>query len=214
MKTRDIGHASGAGPAFPGMLPIDPGTADLAERVRQRIVAVQTPGGGGTGTTWAADGLVVTNHHVVPGERAVVQLRDGRAFDAAVVGRDASHDLAALRVPARGLTALEPRQEPLRPGELVFAVGNPWGEPAVVTGGVVLAAGGRVVRADVRLAPGNSGGPLVDARGRVVGINAMIAGGVAVAIPAAAVSAFVASLSGELPAEALRHCPVTLPQHS
>lgn len=89
----------------------------------------------------------------------------------------------------------------LRPGSLVFAAGNPWGQRGVLTGGIVLALGAAtpenpahvsdVIRADLQLAPGNSGGPLADARGRVVGINSMISGGMAVAIPAHTVEAFL-----------------------
>lgn len=173
----------------------DAGIADLAEHVRTGIVAVGTNQGGGTGTVWSADGLVITNHHVVPSNRVGVEFRDGRAAEGTVVARDPEADLAAVRVPFDGLNRLGSRDSgPPRVGELVFAAGNPWGERWVVTAGVVLAAGKRAIHADVRLAPGNSGGPLVDARGRVVGINAMIAGGAAVAIPAAVVQSFVETL--------------------
>lgn len=165
----------------------------LADRARRGYVSVQSRNGGGSGTVWAADGLIVTNHHVAPGERATVALHDGREFAAAVLGRDPEHDLAMLKVQADGLEPLERRTAPLRPGELVFAMGNPWGERAVLTGGVVFASTGSVVRADVRLAPGNSGGPLIDAAGRLAGINSMIAGRIAVAVPTAAIEAFAAA---------------------
>ena len=175
--------------------PPDAGTAQLAEHLRSRVVAVRTSQGGGTGTIWSADGLVITNHHVVTSDRALVELPDGRSDEGTVVARDPEVDLAALRVPFDGLPVLPHRDSgPLRVGELVFAAGNPWGERSVVTAGVVIALGKRVVHADVLLAPGNSGGPLVDAHGRLVGINAMIAGGAAVAIPLGVVRSFVESL--------------------
>jgi len=166
------------------------GAECLAEAARRGYVSVRSRNGGGAGTVWSADGLIVTNHHVVPGERATVELHDGREFGAVVLSRDPAHDLALLKVPADGLIPLERRVAPLRPGELVFAMGNPWGERAVLTGGVVFASTGTVVRADVRLAPGNSGGPLVDAAGRLAGINSMIAGGIAMAIPTPVIEGF------------------------
>lgn len=162
----------------------------LADAARRGYVSVRSRNGGGSGTVWSADGLVVTNHHVVPGERATVELHDGREFVANVMNRDPEHDLAMLKVPVDGLAPLERRAAALRPGELVFAMGNPWGERAVLTGGVVFASTGSVVRADVRLAPGNSGGPLIDAAARLAGINSMIAGGIAVAIPTEVIEAF------------------------
>jgi serine protease Do len=146
---------------------------------------------------------VVTNHHVVPRERAEVILADGRQFEGAVVARDAENDLAVLDVAAVGLAAAEIGDASrLRAGELVVAVGHPFGVRGAVTigvvGGVVPAgAGGReLIRADVLLGPGNSGGPLADARGRVVGINAMVAGGLALAVPSYLVDRLVAASGG------------------
>jgi serine protease Do len=144
---------------------------------------------------------VVTNHHVVPGDSAAVILGDGREFQAEVRARDPEHDLALLKVDAR-LTAAEPGDSRgVRVGSLAFAIGNPWGQRGTVTSGIVLGNGpateenpahlADVVRADLRLAPGNSGGPMTDTRGRVIGINSMISGGMAVAIPVHTVVAFV-----------------------
>jgi serine protease Do len=129
----------------------------------------------------------------VPTDRAEVILADGRHLDGKVVARDPHNDLAAIRVASHGLPALV-RGDPSRPrvGELVMAVGHPFGFRRSVTIGVVSAAQPLeavplpvrdLIRADVLLGPGNSGGPLIDARGRVVGINAMIAGGMALAVP-------------------------------
>jgi serine protease Do len=129
-----------------------------------------------------------------------VELWDGRAFDAEVGSEDSRRDLAALRIPTRGLPAATAGDSnALRPGELVLAVGNPLGFIGALTTGVVHAQGplrglGRQswVQAAVRLAPGNSGGPLADAQGRVIGINTMVvSGGLALAIPSNAVADFL-----------------------
>lgn len=188
-------------PLLPGTpSPIDDAAASLAGRVTRSLVAIRSHAGGGAGTTWSADGLIITNHHVVPGDGAEVTLHDDRVFPARVIDRDPEHDLAALRIDAIGLDAAVPAAAALRTGEMVFAIGNPWGMRGTLTAGVVLTTAGSgpedgpplrgMIRADVRLAPGNSGGPLVNTRGEVVGINSMIAGGVAIAIPVAAVTAF------------------------
>jgi serine protease Do len=187
--------------------PLSEAAGDVADRLRSVLVAVRSSQGGGSGTIWRDDGLIVTNHHVVPGERAEVQLPDDRVLAAKVIGREPEHDLAALKIEASGLTAAEPGSSAnVRPGQLVFAAGNPWGLRGTVTAGIIISRGSatvengipleEAVRANVRLAPGNSGGPLADAAGRVIGINAMIAGGMAIAVPAHVVTRF---LAGELP---------------
>ncbi len=166
--------------------------ASVAEAVRRSVVEVRTANhGGGAGTIWRPDGIILTNHHVAPRERAEVRLADGRELAASVIARDPENDIAALRVQASGLPALERRDAAtLRPGELVLAVGHPFGVRHAVSLGVVSAtpaANGpecrELIRADVLLGPGNSGGPLVDARGRVAGLNAMVMGGLALAVP-------------------------------
>lgn len=174
--------------------------AAVAERVRMCTVDVAAPdgGGGGSGVIWRPDGLIITNAHVARAARATVTTHDGRAYDAAVVARDGASDLAALTVEAVGLPSPAVRDaRTLRTGELVLAVGSPLGIPGAVAAGIVHApstrglGGRRWVRAALRLAPGNSGGPLADALGRVVGINSMIAAGLAMAIPSDAVQRFV-----------------------
>jgi serine protease Do len=181
--------------------------ATVAANVRGVLVAVRSRQGGGSGTIWREDGLIVTNHHVVPGDTAEVHLSDDRVLAARVVAREPEHDLAALRVEATGLRAAVPGDSAnLRPGQLVFAAGNPWGLRGAVTAGIIISTGKatiengipleEAVRANVTLAPGNSGGPLVDAAGGVIGINAMIAGGMAIAVPVHIVTRF---LAGELP---------------
>ncbi|MBK9169391.1 MAG: trypsin-like peptidase domain-containing protein [Bryobacterales bacterium] len=171
--------------------------ARLAEAVRQFTVEVR----GAAGVVWREDGVILTNAHVARQDAMPVRLADGREFQAEVAARDARRDLALLRVPASGLTAAVAGDSgSLRPGEFVMAAGSPLGYPRAVATGVVQAGHARDwVRADVRLAPGNSGGPLVDAHGRVVGINAMIVSGLALAVPAEAAERFLALAEGAQP---------------
>ncbi|HEV8633067.1 MAG TPA: trypsin-like peptidase domain-containing protein [Chloroflexota bacterium] len=172
----------------------DLGTAasEVAERLRPSVVEIANGHGHGAGTIWRADGLIATNHHVVPGDGARVRLADGRTLDAATVARDPANDLALLKVEAQGLPAAaggDARR--LRAGEIVLAIGHPYGNRGSLTIGIVVAPLAdrypeqtrELVRAAVLLGPGNSGGPLADARGRVVGINSMVAGGLALAVP-------------------------------
>jgi serine protease Do len=149
-------------------------------------------GGQGAGIVWSPDGTVVTNAHVAVADSATVTLNDGREALARVIARDAKRDLAVLRIdagslggpPLRAARLGDPAS--LRPGEVVLALGHPLGVEHALAMGVVHAAPkpGRspYLVADVRLAPGNSGGPLADASGRVVGVNSMIVGGLGVAI--------------------------------
>ena len=179
--------------------------AALAERVRAGVVEVSDGRGTGAGTIWSSDGLIVTNHHVVPGETACVTLDDDTVLDARVIASLPERDLSLLKVGATDLPALPIGDSAsLRPGEIVMAVGHPHGVPGVVTFGVFSRVGpyegrtGRHLRegllADIELRPGNSGGPLVNARGEVVGINAMVLGpGTALAIPSTTVGRLLVS---------------------
>jgi serine protease Do len=178
------------------------GFGEIAEQLRRSTVLVFAgERGNGSGVIWSADGSIVTNAHVARASQMRVQLWDGREFDAALVSRDTRHDLAELRINATNLpaaTAADSSQ--VRPGELAIAIGNPLGFVGALTTGVIQAVGPlrrfgpeTWVQADVRLAPGNSGGPLADARGRVIGINTMVAGRLALAVPSNAVTSFLAA---------------------
>ena len=178
------------------------GFGEIAEQLRRSTVVVHVGGrGNGSGVIWTADGVIVTNAHVARASQMRIQLWDGREFDAVLVSRDTRRDLAELRISAANLpaaTAADSSQ--IRPGELAIAIGNPLGFVGALTTGVIHAIGPLRrwgsepwVQADVRLAPGNSGGPLADARGHVIGINTMVAGRLALAVPSNAVSNFLAS---------------------
>jgi serine protease Do len=168
----------------------------LARTLRASTVRVhdERGRGSGSGLVWDTGGLVITNAHVVRGRTATLEFGANGRAEADVVRRDDARDLAALRLrkPAAELVPAAVRDSAtLVPGELVVAVGNPMGFVGAVTAGLVQRCNARWVVADVRLAPGNSGGPLADTAGRVVGINSMIAGGLALAVPSAAVREFL-----------------------
>ncbi len=178
------------------------GFGEIAEQLRRSTVLIHAGGrGSGSGVIWSSDGAIVTNAHVVRGSNTRVQLWDGREFDASVAARDPRRDLAALRISANSLPAACPADSSqLRPGELAIAIGNPMGFVGALTTGVIQAIGPlralgpqTWVQASVRLAPGNSGGPLADARGLVIGVNTMVAGHLALAIPSNVVRDFLAA---------------------
>jgi serine protease Do len=177
----------------------------IAEFLRRATVQIRAAGqdvqGSGSGIILMA-GQIVTNAHVAMGADLTIEAWDGASRKAQVVRRDAHIDLALLSAegldaPAAALASGEPK-----PGAAVIAVGNPMGFVGAVSTGFVQAVGSlrglgwrRWVQADVRLAPGNSGGPLADVYGQIVGINTMVAGGMALAIPAANVQRFLGSKS-------------------
>jgi serine protease Do len=172
----------------------------LAERLRASTVAVRLGrGGAGSGVIWASDGVIVTNAHVANRPIAQVVLSDGRSFRARVERRDERRDLALLRVDATGLPAAVVRDaRDVRIGEVLVAVGHPLGIPNALTMGIahaVVTASSRFVQADVMLAPGNSGGPLADVHGRVVGINSMVVGALALAVPSGDVQRFAGGVA-------------------
>ncbi len=178
------------------------GFGEIAEQLRRSTVLVHAGArGNGSGVIWSADGAIITNAHVARASQMRIQLWDGREFDAALVSRDTRRDLAELRINAANLPAATPADSSqVRPGELAIAIGNPLGFVGALTTGVIHTVGllrrfgsEPWVQADVRLAPGNSGGPLADACGRVIGINTMVAGRLALAVPSNAVTNFLAA---------------------
>ena len=174
--------------------------AEAADRVRGGVVHLRMgDASGGAGLVWPG-GVVVTNAHVATARRVTLRLPDGSFAEGETVWRDPARDLAVVAAPGlAGLPPVEPGDAGrVRPGSLVFAIGHPWGVRDAVSVGVFhrvgsIAPGMGVpdsirrqawVQAAVRLAPGNSGGPIADAEGRVIGVSAMIVGGLALAVPA------------------------------
>lgn len=181
--------------------------AEVAERVRPSVVLVLSRGGNGAGVIWREDGQIVTNNHVVRSDQSEVVLSDGRRFSATLTARHPDRDIALLTIDADGLPAADVADSSrVRPGQVAIAIGHPIGFREAVTVGVVVAAGqiatekglqtGDFLQTDVTLLPGNSGGPLVDAWGRVIGINTMVNGRLSLAIPSQAVERFVRDGSG------------------
>jgi serine protease Do len=200
-------------------------SVEMVRRAHESVVQVQSRGRGtGAGAIWAEEGLVLTNHHVVAGgrrgTRVKVILHDNRTFDAEVVKRGQDLDLALVRikdVPDDLVAAPVGDSNELRVGGLVYAIGHPWGRLGAVTAGIVSGLGvvggpgGRAhyIQSDVALAPGNSGGPLLNARGEVVGINTMIFGRLALSVPSNAASAWLAG--ARRPRLGVQILPVELP---
>lgn len=168
-------------------------------------------GGLGSGFIFSSDGQILTNAHVVANARRIrVTLADGRVFDAGLVGAETDVDVAVLRIGADHLPVAELGRAPLKVGQLVIAVGNPYGLNWTVTAGVVSALGRtldgppgmrkmtNLIQTDTSINPGNSGGPLVDSMGRVVGITTAmmpLAQGLGFSIPLDTVKAAIARIN-------------------
>jgi len=180
--------------------------ANVINRVQRSLVLVRNGQmGAGAGIIWRHEGIILTNNHVAGNGRLVVYLKDGSEYPARLLGHDPNIDVAVLQIDARNLpTALISDTRDLKIGQFVFAVGHPWGQIGYVTMGIISAltsATARdrreipIIRTDAALAPGNSGGPLVNAVGGVIGINTMIIGGdQGVAIPSQVANSFLEQL--------------------
>jgi len=186
-------------------------TAALLEGVQRSLVEIRNGRGGvGSGIIWHPSGLIVTNAHVIGRGPLRIISKDGHDLTPRVLAYDAHNDVAALTVGAKGLPAVEigdSRQ--LQAGQLVFAIGHPWGVAGAVTAGIVVGAqpetlgmpsdGREWIVASLQLRPGHSGGPLVDAGGRLVGINTMINGpDIGLALPVHVVKDFLARATAPL----------------
>lgn len=205
----------------PMLQQLDGEMAALVDNARRSLVEISNGRRGhGAGTVWHPDGLVITNAHVIHDHAPQVTLSDGRTLPARLLADSRELDLAALKVDAAGLPTVElGDSSTLRAGEWVMALGHPWGVAGAVSGGVVIGVGAewselprpeprgwssatRQVRSEtpagewlvagLQLRPGHSGGPMIDAHGRLVGINTLMAGpGVGVAVPVHVVKRFL-----------------------
>jgi S1-C subfamily serine protease len=183
------------------------------EREGRRLGPVDVPSFGsglGSGFIFSSDGQILTNAHVIERARRIrVTLADGRTFDAGLVGSDPNVDIAILRIGADHLPLVELGRGALKVGQLVIAVGNPYGLNWTVTAGVVSALGRtlnvpgkpkmtNLIQTDTSINPGNSGGPLVDSNGRVIGVTTAmmpLAQGLGFSIPLDTVKAAIASIN-------------------
>ena len=209
-----------------------PGFGEVAERLRRSTVHIGSGGRGhGSGiivqpgasvnSALKSGAVIVTNAHVAAVGLPAVTLWDGRSFQARIDALDRRRDLALLRIPASDSDDLPAAalgdSNRLRPGELVVAIGNPLGFIGALTAGVVHAVGPlpglgprKWIQAGVRLAPGNSGGPLADAAGTVVGVNTMVAGRLGLAVPSNEVARLLSGNQPQLLGVVLQPVPLSI----
>lgn len=189
--------------------------SSVFERARRSLVIVESGRhGAGAGVVWRPGGIIVTNHHVVSRGKSRIRLLNGDLFPARLIAQRPEIDLAILQAETSDAVNVDLPVAPiadsrgLRIGQIALAIGHPWGQIGAVSAGVISSLGSvplqdgsgsiALIRSDVGLAPGNSGGPLMNASGGVIGINTMIVGGdLGVAVPSHVVEAFVEETLGE-----------------
>lgn len=175
-----------------------PGFNEVIERLRRSTVRIADGAGAGSGVVWDANGTVITNAHVARSDAIEVVDFSGRRLSARVVRRDRERDLALVETREGALeSAVVGDPGSIRPGEIAVAVGHPLGVTGAAAWGIIhsvgpLDLGSRRtwIQADIRLAPGNSGGALANAAGEVIGINTMVYNGLGLAAPVDEVAAF------------------------
>lgn len=188
---------------------ITEGLETVFQRARRSLVVVHNGHySGGAGVIWRPGGIIVTNNHVIRRGKPRISTLDGEGYKTRIITRAKEFDLAVLQVEeGQGqektfdvAAVADSRQ--LRVGQLALAIGHPWGQVGAVSVGIISSLGivklARrrdtipIIRTDVRLAPGNSGGPLLNAAGEVIGINTMIQGGdLGIAVPSHVVLNFL-----------------------
>lgn len=187
----------------------------VCQHANRSLVVVQNGRrGAGAGVIWRPGGILVTNHHVIQRGKPRISLMDGREFSARVLAKAKHIDLAVLKIEIPNGESHDLSAAPvadsqnLRIGQIALALGHPWGQIGSASMGIITSLGSvrlrwrrdtvDVIRTDAGLAPGNSGGPLINASGAVIGINTMIVGGdLGVAIPSHVVSEFVDRALGQ-----------------
>ncbi len=191
--------------------------AKIEQRARSLVEIRNGHGGAGAGIIVRADGLIVTNAHVIGRRGLKAQLPDGRTLPARIIAYDRDHDLAALSIDADHLPAIEfGDSKNIQPGQWVMSIGHPWGVTGAATAGIVIGSGAEFpefqtggrefVVASLHMRPGHSGGAMIDSAGQVVGINVMINGPeVGMAIPAHVVQKFLKEIGRVERAREPRH---------
>jgi putative serine protease PepD len=179
-------------PPAPTPTPADP-AALVARKLLPSTVYIRVSGTAGSGFVYNAGGLVLTAAHVVgDNDEVTVRLSDGTPLAGKVLGRDTGRDVAVVKIERKGLVAAAISRGPIRVGEMAVAIGSPFGDRETVTAGVISGIGGTlttpggtvdVIRTDAAINTGNSGGPLVDREGRVIGINVALRGTLGLAVP-------------------------------
>lgn len=187
---------------------MDDEMANIIEKGRQSLVKIEDGRRGtGAGTIVHADGLLVSNAHVVRQRQPRITTWDGRTLQGRLLARSERYDLAAIAVDAQDLPVLPLADgRELRTGQWVLALGHPWGIPGVASAGMVIDIGttlealpysGPLIQVGLHLRPGHSGGPMLNDRGELIGINTMIAGPyVGLAVPIQTVKRFLKEALG------------------